>query len=114
LRSTSSRAKRCPTPSRSATTAEQLEARLQTGADALGLLQAHLRERVWLVGEQPTIADLSVWAYVHLAAGAGFDLHDWPAVAGWSTRVGELPGLVDDIVPYPENARPGAGASIYD
>jgi glutathione S-transferase len=77
-------------------------------------MQGHLRERLWLVGEAPTIADLSVWSYVHLAPDAGFDLRDWPAVADWSRRVGALPGLVDDIAPYPENARPGRGASIYD
>jgi glutathione S-transferase len=25
-----------------------------------------------------------------------------------------LPGFVDDFVAYPDNARPGAGRSIYD
>lgn len=95
-------------------TPEQLEERIRAGGETLELLQAHLRERLWLVGEAPTIADLSVWSYAHLAADAGFDLCRWPAVAEWSRRVGALPGLVDDLVPYPENARPGRGASIYD
>jgi glutathione S-transferase len=95
-------------------TATQLQERIRGGAQALDVLQAHLCGRSWLVGETPTIADLSVWSYVHLAADAGFALRDWPAVAEWSARVGALPGLIDDIVPYPENARPGHGASIYD
>jgi glutathione S-transferase len=34
-------------------------------------------------------------------------------VAAWLDRVRALPGFVDDFVTYPENARPGAGASIY-
>jgi glutathione S-transferase len=95
-------------------TPNQLKERIRTGTEALELLQAHLHERQWLVGESPTIADLSVWSYVHLAADAGFKLHHWPAVADWSTRVGALPGLIDDLIPYPNNARPGRGASIYD
>jgi glutathione S-transferase len=82
-------------------TAQQLEARIGAGAVALDLVQAHLRKRQWLVGEAPTIADLSVWSYVHLAADAGFDLRDWPDVADWSARGAALPGLLDDIVPYP-------------
>jgi hypothetical protein len=28
--------------------------------------------------------------------------------------VSALPGFVDDLVPYPANARPGASRSIYD
>jgi hypothetical protein len=32
----------------------------------------------------------------------------------WMERLRALPGFVADLVPYPANARAGAGRSIYD
>ena len=37
-----------------------------------------------------------------------------PRCSAWIERVEAQPGFVDDLEPYPENARPGAGRSIYD
>ena len=39
----------------------QIEGRLEIGAGALELLDAHLAQREWLVGDGPTIADLAVY-----------------------------------------------------
>src|SRR4051812_27643221 len=79
------------------------EARLATGRDALDLLDAHLEDRDWVVGERATIADVSLFAYTSVAP---VDLP--PRVAAWLDRVRALPGFVDDFVTYPANARPGA------
>jgi glutathione S-transferase len=89
-------------------------ARLALGREALGLLEAHLATRDWLVGTAPSIADLSVYAYAHLAEDAGISLEPYPAFRAWVARIEALPGFVDDLAPYPANARPGAGRSIYD
>ena len=78
------------------------------------MLDAHLSEHDWLVGDRPTIADLSVFAYTHVADDAGFELARYPAVSRWLGRVCALPGFMGDLEPYPENARPGKGRSIYD
>ena len=88
--------------------------RFQTGVETLATLDAHLAARDWLVGDGPTIADVSVFAYTHVAGDAGFELERYPAVVAWLDRVRALPGFVDDLAPYPENARPGKGRSIYD
>lgn len=88
--------------------------RFQTGLETLATLDGHLAGREWLVGDGPTIADLSVFAYTHIAGDAGFELERYPAVVAWLDRVRALPGFVDDLAPYPENARPGKGRSIYD
>ena len=88
--------------------------RFQLGLDTLAVLDAHLGERDWLVGDRPSIADLSVFAYTHVADDAGFELARYPAVPRWLGRVRALPGFMDDLEPYPENARPGKGRSIYD
>ena len=95
-------------------TIEQLASRLETGRRVLDVLDVHLGDRAWLVGAAPTIADISVWAYAHLAPDTGLDLREWPAVAAWSRRLSSLPGFVDDLAPYGANARPGRGRSIYD
>src|SRR4051812_15846675 len=40
-----------------------VEGRLAIGEEALALLDAHLSERAWLVGERCTIADVAVFGY---------------------------------------------------
>jgi glutathione S-transferase len=88
-----------------------IEGRLAVGEQALALLDVHLRERDWLVGERCTIADVAVFGYGHVAGDAG--LAHGPHALAWMERLRALPGFVDDLAPYGENARPGAGRSIY-
>jgi glutathione S-transferase len=89
------------------------EGRLEIGADALRVLDAHLRTRDWLVGDGATIADLAVFGYAHVADEAGLDLAAHAHLAAWMERLRALPGFVADLAPYPPNAREGAGRSIY-
>ena len=91
-----------------------IAARLALGRDALARLDAHLTARSWLVGGDPTIADVAVYAYAHLAEEAGIPLDPYPAFGAWVARVEGLAGFVNDLAPYPANAAPGAGRSIYD
>lgn len=84
------------------------------GREALAQLERRLAGRAFLVGDDCSIADLSNFAYTHVAGDAGLDLARHPAVCAWLDRVRALPGFVNDLEPYPENARPGAGRSIYD
>lgn len=93
---------------------ELVPARLELANSALAMHETHLRDRLYLVGETCSIADLSNFAYTHVAPDAGFDLAEYPAVTAWLERVTALPGFVDDLVPYPDNARAGASRSIYD
>jgi glutathione S-transferase len=88
-----------------------LEGRLEIGGQALELLDAHLRERDWLVADAPSIADVAVFGYGHVAHEAG--LEPGAHVRAWFERLRALPGFVADLEPYGENARPGAGRSIY-
>jgi glutathione S-transferase len=93
---------------------ELVASRLALGEGALAVLDAHLRDRAFLVGNRLSIADVSVFGYTHVAADAGYDLARYASVGFWLDRVRGEPGFVDDLVPYPANARPGAGRSIYD
>jgi len=99
---------------RRATARPELPGRLEIGASALAVLDAHLRTRAWLVGDGPTIADVAVYGYAHVADDAGLDLAGQQALGAWQERIRALPGFVADLSPYPPNARTGAGRSIYD
>ncbi len=89
-------------------------ARFVVGEGALAVLEEHLVDRSFLVGDRCSIADLSVFAYTHVAPDAGYELGRYPAVGAWLGRVRDQQGFVDDLAPYPENAREGASRSIYD
>ena len=93
---------------------ELLEARRARGRRALAMLDEHLAAREWVAADACSIADISLFAYTHVAPDAGIDLAEWPAVQRWIDRIEALPGFMDDYVPYPNNARPGRGRSIYD
>ncbi len=85
--------------------------RLELGAAALALLDVELAGRDWLAAGACTIADLAVYGYGHRAADVW--LVPVPHVRACCERIRALPGFVDDLAPYGENARPGAGRSIY-
>jgi glutathione S-transferase len=89
-------------------------ARLELGRSALETLERRLDWRRYLVGDRCSIADVSIYAYAHVAPDAGYALSEYPGVSRWLELVQAEPGFVDDLVPYPENARPGNSASIYD
>jgi glutathione S-transferase len=86
---------------------------MTTRLTALSMLERHLADRSFAVAERYTIADVSLYGYTHTAPEAGYDLNDFPAVAGWLARVERQPGFMNDLAPYPENARAGAGRSVY-
>ena len=93
--------------------APEARARHALGLEVLGLLDAHLRGRGFVVGDTYTIADVALYGYVHVAHEAGLPLDAFGAVSAWMARVAAQPGHIDDVAPYPPNARPGAGRSIY-
>src|SRR5438270_2742624 len=47
----------------------------------------HLRERVWLAADHPTIADLACYSYVHAAPEGRVALEPYPSVRRWLGQV---------------------------
>jgi glutathione S-transferase len=89
------------------------EARRETGATVLEVLDGHLRTQPFLAGERYSIADIAVYAYVHVAGEGGFDMAKYAGVCNWIERVEATPAHVNDLEPYPPNTWPGKGSSIY-
>lgn len=64
------------------------------GLVALDTMERHLREHDWFGAARPTIADLALFAYTHVAEDAEFDLADFPKVLDWVGRLQQVPGFV--------------------
>jgi glutathione S-transferase len=72
----------------------ELEDRRRGGYAALDAMEGHLAGRHFLVGGRFTIADISLYAYTHVAGEGGFDLSGYPAIGAWLERVSGEPGHV--------------------
>lgn len=64
------------------------------GEAALRLMDDHLATREWFVGAQPSVADICLYAYTHVAEEGGFALSPWPAVRAWIARVEGQEGYI--------------------
>jgi glutathione S-transferase len=59
---------------------------------AYKVLNDHLDGRDWIVGDGPTIADLSCCGYLYYPEPYGFSRADWPHIDAWLNRIAALPG----------------------
>lgn len=76
-------------------TPERMKDLLNAGNALFGLLEAHLSEHDWLVGETVSIADIAVYGYTHSSGSrGGYDMENFPAIQAWCDRVAALPGYV--------------------
>jgi len=71
---------------------EEYRAKLEGGHRALGLLDAALASEPFLVEGRFTLADVSLYAYTHVAEEGHFELSRFPAVRAWHERVRAQPG----------------------
>jgi glutathione S-transferase len=62
--------------------------------DFLGILETHLQRNAFAIGAKPTVADISMMAYLHYPADeTGYDLAvSHPAISAWLGRMAALPG----------------------
>jgi glutathione S-transferase len=67
---------------------------LEGGYKALDALEGHLASRTFLVGERYSLADISLYAYTHVADEGEFDLGRYPATRAWLDRVAAQPGYI--------------------
>jgi glutathione S-transferase len=74
--------------------ADRVDERRAAGYRALDAMEGHLAGREFLVGTAPTLADLALYAYTHVADEGGFELESYPAVRAWLDRVAAVPGHV--------------------
>jgi glutathione S-transferase len=78
------------TPQREA----ELEQFFEQGYRALSVMERHLSDREFFVGDRPTVADVALYVYPSVVHEGGFDLESYPRVRAWLKRVAALPGYV--------------------
>jgi len=75
---------------------------------AWGVLDAHLKDRAWIVGERLTIADLSCCAYLFFDDEIGVDWGEFPAIGAWLERLKAEPRWKHPYAMLPGHPRPSA------
>ncbi|AFY71240.1 Glutathione S-transferase domain protein [Thalassoporum mexicanum PCC 7367] len=77
--------------------AEVIKFKRQKAYAALEVIekQLSLPQNPFLVGNQYTIADMAMFAYINLAPQGDFDLSPYPAINRWLERIKTQPGYID-------------------
>lgn len=71
-----------------------LPAKRAGGEAALALMNDHLAAHNFFCGAAPTLADIALFPYTHVAEEGGFGLGDYPHILAWISRMQALPGFV--------------------
>lgn len=61
------------------------------GHRALRVMESQLAKTAYLAGDRYTIADISLYAYTHVADEGGFDLSGYPAIRRWLAEIASHP-----------------------
>ena len=70
---------------------EEYRALQKRGYKALDVMEQQLARTPYLVGEHYSIADVTLYAYTHVAHQGGFDLAGYPSIQAWLQRVASHP-----------------------
>jgi glutathione S-transferase len=70
----------------------ELVERQAKGVAALETMERHLAAHSWFAGDAYSVADISLYAYTHVAGEGGFQLERYPALCAWMDRVASQPG----------------------
>lgn len=74
---------------------QRLRDKSAPGYRALDVMEQHLSSRPFFVADRYTVADISLYAYTHVAHEGGFDLSKYTAVRNWLGRVAAQPDHVE-------------------
>jgi glutathione S-transferase len=82
-----------------------IESLVARGRGSMGALARGLADgRPFVAGEEFTVADIALHAYVHCAGDAGVEPREYDGVGAWLDRVEAVPGFVNDLAPFPPYA----------
>jgi glutathione S-transferase len=73
---------------------DRIREQTASGYVALDAMERHLTGRAFVVGDRYSIADISLYAYTHVAHEGGFDLAPYPAIRAWLDRVAGQDGHI--------------------
>jgi glutathione S-transferase len=67
------------------------EAKQVGGHKALAVMESRLATHPYLVGSHLSVADISLYAYTHVAHEGGFELSGYPGIQAWLARIESQP-----------------------
>jgi len=73
---------------------DQYAAKQEGGHKALAVMEKQLQNSPYLVGNNLSIADISLYGYTHVAYEGGFDLAEYPNIQRWIKNIQQLPNYV--------------------
>src|SRR5580658_102932 len=76
---------------RAEATRERMAQLLESGNRALAVMEQRLGGADFLVGTTFSVADISLYAYTHMAAEGGYVLGHFSGIKSWLTRIAALP-----------------------
>ena len=74
--------------------ADRIEREIRNGYAVLDIMERYLASHTYFVAERYSIADITLFAYTHVAPEGGFDLEGYPAIRAWLARVAAQPGHI--------------------
>ena len=72
----------------------EFEAKQAGGHKALKVMEEQLQKTPYLVGDELTVADISLYGYTHVAHEGGFDLSEYPAIQQWIDLIQSNPKYI--------------------
>ena len=72
----------------------ELEEYFEQGYRALGVMERHLANREFFVGDTPTTADVALYVYPRVCHEGGYELEGFAEVRRWMEMISTLPGYV--------------------
>tara|TARA_R100000306_G_C4333654_1_gene121586 strand:+ start:40 stop:636 length:597 start_codon:yes stop_codon:yes gene_type:complete len=73
--------------------AEEYASKQAGGHKALAVMEVQLHRTPYITGDDFTNADISLYAYTHVAHEGGFELDGYPAIRAWLDRVASQPNF---------------------
>ncbi|MGL5309163.1 MAG: glutathione S-transferase family protein [Plesiomonas shigelloides] len=71
---------------------DEYQALQTSGRQALSIMEQQLTRTPYLAGEDYSLADISLYAYTHVADEGGFNLREFPQICAWLARIEAQPG----------------------
>ena len=71
------------------------EAAVAMSTKLFKMMNSHLEDRTWLVGDRATLADVSCYSYVAVTNEGELDLTPYPQINAWLQSVQSIEGFID-------------------
>jgi glutathione S-transferase len=79
---------------------ELVESKRHAAMRALNALERQFSRTEFILGDRYSVADISLFAYSHVARDADLPLDDFPAILRWIARVRAQPRFLGEVHPY--------------